>query len=440
MAVNVNVPPTTPRRKIDKVALVFSGGPAPAANAVISTCAVSFLRNGSQVVGLRHGYSRVLEYDPQSHPLQEGRDFIPITHQTLKRTRNTGGILIGTARANPGQGVDSPADLKNERAVAGLKTVYDALRSIGVDALVSIGGDDTLRTANKFKLFQDHWVKDPAERIPVVHVPKTIDNDYDGIDFTFGYFTAAEFLAQCVRNILADAEAGANYFICEVMGRNAGWLAYATGIAGEASLTLSVEDLDDDLLTTEEFEDEKTKQKKTRVIMQIDKVVDLIVDKMLLREAEGKEYGVVVMAEGMALKMPKEHLEGIKLDPFGHPKISEVQLGKKFAELVAERYQERTGREREVKSVQLGYEARCARPQAYDVLLGSQLGVGAFRALAEHGLDGHMVSVHGQFELRYVPFEELVNPENLVTRVRFVKPGSDFHRLVRFLETYNANT
>jgi len=86
--------------------------------------------------------------------------------------------------------------------------------------------------------------------------------------------------------------------------------------------------------------------------------------------------------------------------------------------------------------VQLGYECRCAKPLAYDVILGSQLGVGAYRALIEEKLNGVMVSVSGQFQLRYVPFEELVDPATLVTLVRHIIPGSDFHRLARFLETH----
>ena len=124
-----------------------------------------------------------------------------------------------------------------------LKTVYEALRSIDVDALISIGGDDTLKTANKFKLYQDK-LPPGAQRIPVVHLPKTIDNDYRGIDFTFGYFTAVDFLADEIRNLLADAEANRAYFLVEAMGRSAGWLAYGAAIAGEASLVISVEDID----------------------------------------------------------------------------------------------------------------------------------------------------------------------------------------------------
>jgi ATP-dependent phosphofructokinase / diphosphate-dependent phosphofructokinase len=85
--------------------------------------------------------------------------------------------------------------------------------------------------------------------------------------------------------------------------------------------------------------------------------------------------------------------------------------------------------------VQLGYESRCSPPHAFDVMLGSQLGIGAYRALVEENLDGHMVSVTGQLDLRYVPFRELVHPETLRTDVRYIEPGSDFHRLARFLET-----
>ncbi len=87
--------------------------------------------------------------------------------------------------------------------------------------------------------------------------------------------------------------------------------------------------------------------------------------------------------------------------------------------------------------VQLGYEARCALPHAFDIILGSQLGVGAYRALVENHLDGVLVSCSGQFNLNYVPFEELVDPETLVTVVRFIQRGCDFQRLARFLENYS---
>ena len=104
-------------------------------------------------------------------------------------------------------------------------------------------------------------------------------------------------------------------------------------------------------------------------------------------------------------------------------------------QLIAKLYTERTGRTKKLTGVQLGYEARSAAPTAFDVVLGSQLGVGACRALVEEGLDGHMVSVSGQFALHYVPFKDLVDPETLVTEVRFIATGSDFQKLGRALET-----
>jgi 6-phosphofructokinase len=185
--------PILPARSIKRVAILFAGGPAPAANAVISTAAASFRKNGIDVIGIMHGYAHLVEYR-DDNPMVEGRDYVVLDQSNLKRTRNTRGILIGTSRTNPGKDVSKPAHLADPERTAQLRTVHRALCSLGVDALVSIGGDDTLKTANKFQRFQEH-LPDGEPRIAVVHVPKTIDNDYRGIDFTFGYFTAVETLA-----------------------------------------------------------------------------------------------------------------------------------------------------------------------------------------------------------------------------------------------------
>jgi 6-phosphofructokinase 1 len=420
---------------IHRVAILFAGGPAPAANAVISTAAVSFLRNNIEVIGVLNGYSHLMEYTADK-PLVEGKDYIRITHAILKRTRNSQGIIIGTARANPGKQVSDPAHLRDAERAAPLKTVYDALCSLGVDALISIGGDDTLKSANKFKMYQE-TLPPGSRHIPVVHLPKTIDNDYMGIDFTFGYFTAVEFLASEVRNLLADAEATRSYFLCECMGRSAGWLAYGTAIAGEASLVISVEDITGKYETSEETVNEKTARKEIRRVMDLHEVVKRIAATMRVREeAEGKEFGVIVLAEGLAELLPLQHIEGVPRDEHGHIAISQISLGRLFADLVAAEYTKQTGRKRKVTSVPLGYESRCSRPLAFDVMLGSQLGVGAYRALVEKRLDGVMVSIRGQLELNYVRFDQLVDPATLVTVVRYIEPGSDFHRLARFLETY----
>jgi len=172
--------------------------------------------------------------------------------------------------------------------------------------------------------------------------------------------------------------------------------------------------------------------------MDLDRVVARIVKTMTARESEGKPFGVIVLAEGLAEYLPYERLEGVPRDDHGHIAISEIQLGRFFSKLIAAAYKKVTGKSKKINPVMLGYEARCTQPLAYDVILGSQLGVGSYRAMVEEGLNGVMVSVSGQFDLRYEPFEKLVNPENLVTLVRFIKTGSDFHRLARFLET-NVN-
>ncbi len=419
---------------IRRVAILFAGGPAPAANAVISTAAVSFLRNGIEVVGVLNGYSHLVEFS-EDHPLQEGRDYVMITHKMLRRTRNSRGIMIGTARTNPGKHINQLSDLADSEKSAPLRTVHQALESLGVDALVSIGGDDTLKTANKFKLYQDH-LPENSRRIAVVHVPKTIDNDYLGIDFTFGYFTAVETLAGEIRNLLADAESNRNYFLVETMGRSAGWLAYGAAIAGEASLVLSVEDIVDEYRLEEETTNSETGQTYKRPVMDIDKVVGWIVKAMQAREKEGKEFGVIVLAEGLAEFLPNKSLQGIPRDEHGHISISQVNLARTFAKLVGDAYEKASGINRKVNGLQLGYEARCALPHAFDVMLGSQLGVGAYRALVEEKLNGVMVSVSGQLDLNYVPFEKLVDPKTLITVVRYIKTKSDFHRLARFLETY----
>lgn len=417
--------------QIKCVAMLFAGGPAPGANAVISTAAYAFLNAGIEVIGIKHGYSKLIDFDP-ARELKEGEDFIRITLDQLHHARTSQGIMIGTARTNPGKSVSAPEHLKDAERVAPMKRVYSALRSLDVDALISIGGDDTLKTANKMKLFQDAL---PAgeKRMPVVHLPKTIDNDYMGIDFTFGYFTAVETLASEMRNLNYDAQAGQAYFLCEAMGRSAGWLAYGAAIAGEACMVLSVEDITGEYRSEETLTDKDGKQTK-HTIMVVDKIIDRIVKMMLAREKLKRPYGVIVVAEGLAEYLPQQYLEGIPRDDHGHISVAAVNLGKMLAKLVQDAYGKATGKSRKVTGLQLGYESRCAQPHAFDVMLGSQIGVGAFRALIEQKLNGVMVSVGGQLDVRFVPFDELVDPKTLVTKVRYIEPGSDFHRLARFVE------
>jgi 6-phosphofructokinase 1 len=160
----------------------------------------------------------------------------------LRGLRNSRGVIIGTARSNPGGTIKKPGDLEHDKANQKLRNVYNAMVDLEIDALISIGGDDTLKTANFFHEFQRRLPAD-AKRVPVVHLPKTIDNDYRGIDFTFGFFTAVDVMAKELQNLRADAIATSSYFIVETMGRKAGWLSYGVAIAGEANLVLAVEDV-----------------------------------------------------------------------------------------------------------------------------------------------------------------------------------------------------
>jgi 6-phosphofructokinase 1 len=144
---------------------------------------------------------------------------------------------------------------------------------------------------------------------------------------------------------------------------------------------------------------------------------------------------MVVLAEGLAEMLPEDQIKNLPRDEHGHLSLGRIDLGKLVALKATARYTERTGRKKKVTGLQLGYESRCAPPHAFDVILGSQLGIGAYRALVEENLDGFLVSVRGQLDLNYVPFKDLVNQQTMKTEVRFIKPGSDYHRLARFLET-----
>ena len=408
---------------IRRVAIVFSGGPAPAANAVISSAAVAFIDAGRSVLGIFGGYEALQKYDPMERPLLPGLHYRLLKESEVTGIRNRRGILINTSRANPGKGIESPEDLDDPTKTVRLANVHRALVDLGVDALISIGGDDTLKTANFMYEYQKR-LPPGVPRVRVVHLPKTIDNDYRGIDFTFGFFTAVDVMAKELLNLRSDALATNSWFIVETMGRKAGWLSYGVAVAGEANLVIAVEDLADQKLL-----DDKGKLVMARLT---NKIVDLII----VRETHDRKfYGTVVLAEGLAEHLPDSYLKNVLRDEHGHLSLGKIDLAKEVAAKVKARYKQRKGRVLRAKPLQFGYESRCAPPHAFDVLLGSQLGVGAYRALVEEKLDGHMVSVSGQLDLQYVPFVELINPKTMKTEVRLIEPGSDYHRLARFMES-----
>ena len=144
----------------------------------------------------------------------------------------------------------------------------------------------------------------------------------------------------------------------------------------------------------------------------------------------------MVLAEGLAEMLPEAYLRDVARDDHGHVSLGRIDIGKLVASVAAERYEQRTGKTKKLTGVQLGYESRCAPPHAFDVMLGSQLGLGAYYALVEKGLDGHMVSVAGQLDLRYVPVLRAHRPGHArAPRCASSSASSDFHRLATQLGT-----
>jgi len=406
----------SPSAPIRRVGIVFSGGPAPAANAVISAAAMNFLNCGVEVIGFLDGYECLEQCSPRCS-MVEGVHYLRLSIDDVSGIRNRRDIILRTSRANPGKAIRSLDDLKDPVKNARLMSVYHGLESLEIDGLISIGGDDTLKTANY--LYEMQQVVPGLRPISVIHLPKTIDNDYYGIDWTFGFTSAAHFAAMEIVNIGADAKSTKCWYVLEIMGRKAGWLTYAAGIAGEATRMISVEDVDD--------------------TWDLKAAAEEMVDLMLTRAADRREYGVICVAEGLAEKLPDDQRPR-EVDSHGNSMLGSVRIGDQLSAAMETAYAERTGVDIKVRSKQIGYEARCASPVAFDILLGSQLGVGAYRALVVEDLSGHMVSVRDQLQLVYVPFGDLIDPETLRTRVRFIERDSDFYRLARALEYGSYDT
>ncbi|MBN2468704.1 MAG: 6-phosphofructokinase [Deltaproteobacteria bacterium] len=396
---------------IKHVGILFSGGPSPAANTVISAAVLNFLNSGVEVYGFIQGLIFLQEYD-ETKPLIQNQHYRILTMGDVSGIRNRRSIIIKTSRANPGKGISSIHDLTDPNKNVRLLNVYKWIKYFNIDGLITIGGDDTLKTANYLYLMQYH-VPD-IRPISIIHIPKTIDNDYYGIDWTFGYTSAANFAASEIRNLRADAVSSNSWFILEIMGRKTGWLTYAAGIAGEATRMVSGEDI--------------------KGTFSLDKITQDLVLLMEARASEGKKYGVVCISEGLADLLPDE-LRPKKVDKHGNVVLGDAEVGKIIAKQVERLYKQRNREDPlKVRAKQIGYETRCAEPAAFDVMLGSQLGVGAFRGMFEKGLSGVMVSVKDQLEIKYVPFHELIDPQTLKTNIRYIHRDSDFYKLARSLE------
>lgn len=311
--------------------------------------------------------------------------------------RNQRGIFLRSSRANPGKGVSKREDLQDADKVRKLRTVVEGLTFLGVDTLITMGGDDTLKTANFLNLLG----------LKVIHIPKTIDNDYYGIPWTFGFWTAVDTAQRALLNLKSDADSTNSYFIVELMGRKAGWITYAGGVAGEACDILAAEDIEGDL--------------------DPDALAARFCDLIVARERAGRTAGLICIAEGLADRLP-ESLLPKQIDAHGNVYYGQAELCKNLANKTMALYKEKTGKEKKINPKQVGYETRTAAPISYDVVLGSMLGYGAYRLYSE-GKFGHMVSVADNLDIRAIPFSDLIDPESLKTKIRLVSKEADLFKL-----------
>lgn len=362
--------------KSEKLAILVGGGPAPGINSVISAATIRALLQGVEVLGIRDGFSEIMQ-----GKVDRVR---PLSIEEVSRIHFSGGSYLGTSRANPTK--------KDEN----LANVVASLEKLGVSQLITIGGDDTAFSAMK--------VAEKANgSVRVVHVPKTIDNDLDlpaDID-TFGYQTARHVGVEVVKNLMVDAKTTSRWYFVVAMGRKAGHLALGIGKAAGATLTV----------IPEEFPNGKTS---------LDHVVDILAGAVIKRLAQGRRDGVAVLAEGLAESIPESELSRLGTlvrDEHDHIRFSELDLGRGVKQLVEERLK-RLGIKITIVSKDIGYELRCADPIPADIEYTRDLGYCAAKYLFEGG-NAAMVSLQGGHFVP-IPFARMLDPVTGKTRVRMV--------------------
>ncbi len=319
-----------------KVGILTGGGDCPGLNPVIRAATRRCMGGGWDVVGIKNGWAGLVHEDTVSLTLEAVSGILP-----------RGGTILGTSRTNPFQ---RPEDAQRVQAT---------IRSLGLDALIAIGGEDTLGVA----------VKLIKQGVNVVGVPKTIDNDLSNTDYTFGFDTAVNIAMEAIDRLHTTAESHHRIMVIEVMGRHAGWIATCAGIAGGADVILIPEEPID-----------------------LDDVCEIIKK----RHARGKGFSIVVAAEGAQLKDGTAVAKEEKLDAFGH-----VRLGG-IGHLLGSRIEEQTGFETRVTV--LGHIQRGGSPTAFDRILGTRFGIKAAE-LVVAGQFGRMVSLQGN-KIVAVPLDE----------------------------------
>lgn len=328
-----------------KVGILSGGGDAPGINAVIRAAVrKGILHYQYEMIGIKDGWKGLLE-----------EDFISLTLNTIRGILHRGGSILGTSRTNPFKREDGP------------QKIFENTKRAGIDAVIVIGGDDTQKVAQK--LYE--------MGLQCVSVPKTIDNDLAYTDYTFGFNTAVSIATEALDRIHTTAEAHHRVMIVEVMGRYTGWIALEAGIAGGADVILIPEQPFD-----------------------IDEVCKYIKQ----RQTRGRNFSVVVVAEGAKPKGEKEIVYCDKTDEFGHPRLGGVgyYLGREI--------EDRTGIETRV--VMLGHLQRGGSPTAFDRILATRYGIAAID-LVRQGKFGLMVALQGN-EIVSVPLKKVVGKRKTV--------------------------
>ena len=371
----------------ERLAILVAGGPAPGINSVISAATIRGRLEDVEVIGIRDGFEWIMQGDVDH--------VTPLTIEQVSRIHFRGGSHIGISRANPTVTEDC---LEN--------TIVSLLR-LGVTQLITIGGDDTAYSA--YRLSQK-----ATDRIRIVHVPKTIDNDLDlppHVD-TFGFQSARHHGVEIVKNLMVDAKTTSRWYFVIAMGRKSGHLALGIGKSAGATLTLVLE----------EFAGQPIRLKT---------VVDTLAGAVIKRMTSGRREGVAVLAEGLILGIEPADLkliENVERDAHDNVRLAEVNIGELLKAAVAARLLE-FGLKVAIVAKNIGYELRCADPIPIDMEYTRDLGYCAARYVMAGG-NAAMISMQaGQFVP--VPFDQLLDPQTGRARIRLVDIHSTRYRISR---------
>jgi len=362
------------------LAILVGGGPAPGINAVIAAATIEARNHGARVLGFYDGFKWLVEGDTE-HVTE-------LTIDELTRIHFDGGSIIRTSRTNP------------SGTPEGVARVAETLKRLGVDHLITIGGDDTAYSASR--------VAKALPGLTVAHVPKTIDNDLPlpSDIVTFGFTTACNFGKDLVRNLMQDAATTERWFFVTVMGRRAGHLAL--GIGGAAGATLTV--------IAEEFPEAK---------ISVDRIADILEGAIIKRRMQGREQGVALLSEGLAEKLDLETLGPVERDAYGNVRLAELDLGSVLKDRVTASLKARKIGVT-IVAKDLGYELRCAPPGAHDIQYCRSLGYWATRFLLEGGSNAMVTIQAGR--LVPVPFGLMLDPKTGKVRVRYVDVDSEMYQ------------